>query len=58
MTARYFLRLRSSKVTGSIELNARTLGAARALAAEWARDLPSGWTLEITDDQGATVWTL
>lgn len=56
---RYLLRLRARNVIGSIELNARTLGAAKALALEWAKNLDRKvWALEITNEKGEIQWTL
>lgn len=55
--ARYLLRLRARNVIGSIELHASTLNAAKALAAEWARNLDRKlWSVEITNERGERVY--
>lgn len=57
----YFLRLRSSKVIGSIALPVSTLSAAKALGASWKEAMTTTaqkFTFEITDEKGVTQWTL
>ena len=56
---RYFLRMKSAKVIGSVEITASSLIVAKALASEWARALDRKvWSLEITDEKAETQWTL
>lgn len=68
----YSLRLRSARVIGSIALDVKTLGAAKALAESWSKELGgprregprdgqwigSQWTVEVTNERGETQWTL
>lgn len=68
----YFLRLRSPRVIGSIELPVKTLSSAKAIAEAWSKELGgprregprdgswigSNWTVEVTNEKGETQWTL
>ena len=56
---RYFLRLRGRNVIGSVELNVRTLSAAKSLAESWKASLRGAeFKLEITNEKGEIEWTL
>ena len=50
---RYFLRLRSARVSGRVELTSASLVVAKALASEWARSLDlKTWNVTIENEQG------
>ena len=57
MSGTYFLRLRGRNVLGSVQLDVRTLSAAKSLALEWAKNLKGGtWSVEVTNEKGETQW--
>lgn len=54
---RYALRLSARNVRGVVQLpSVETRNSALAIAREWSRTLGAGWSVELVDSEGNSLW--